>query len=300
MDTVINTVYLFHRDGTPLLQVTLNQDEVPKPESIKGLYERLFSAIEEIFSQLGHEEIQSVNVNDGLLVYKTYDPFIIAAYANSRKSEQFAKFLVEQIEYEFQRVYCDIPKIDSSSVYEGHFNPFRSKVTEIYEILIGLQKEYPKLLSFLPSFVPLFRLNEVLHLGLDIVEGYPYDTIKLVRQLELIFSDSKELEEVTARAIGRYSGYLIARNHFAPSMVLNQTDVLGLLNEISVSKLDASNEIFDIVLCPECRDKKSEKPMCHFFSGFIEGALDNPSISVEEISCKASGGAMCRFKLDIS
>jgi predicted hydrocarbon binding protein len=83
-------------------------------------------------------------------------------------------------------------------------------------------------------------------------------------------------------------------------MVLTQTDVLGLLNEISVSKLESSNEIFDIVICPECRDKTSEKPMCHFFSGFIEGALDNPGISVEEISCKAAGGEMCRFKLHIS
>ncbi|MFW9920743.1 MAG: V4R domain-containing protein [Candidatus Thorarchaeota archaeon] len=296
----MKSVYLFHRDGNPLLQVPLDEADKIKPQSIKGLFERLFSAIDEIFTELGHPEIRSVAVNEGLLVYKVQDPFLFAVYTNKPKSEEFAKQLVEQIEYEFERVYNDLPRIGDSSVYEGHFNPFESKIREIYETLVNLRKEYPKLLAYLPSFVPLFRLNEVLNLGLDIIAGYPHDTIKLVRQLNLFFSDDQGLEDVIARTIGRYSGHQIAKNHFEPSMVINQENVLDLLNEISVTKLDETNEVFDVVLCPVCREKTSEKPMCHFFSGFIEGALDNPSISVEEISCKATGERSCKFRLLIS
>lgn len=300
MDSVVKSVYLFHRDGTPLLQVPLDETDKQKPESIKGLFERLFNAIDDVFTELGHSEIRSVTVNGGLFVYKVLDPFLFAVYTNKPKSEEFARFLVEQVEYEFERVYADLPRIDDSSVYENHFNPFESKIREIFEILVNLHSDYPKLLTYLPSFVPLFRLNEVLSLGLDIISGYPHDTIKLVRHLDLLFSDDQGLEDVIARTIGRYSGNQIAKNHFEPSMVINQENVLELLNEISVTKLDASNELFDVVLCPVCREKTSEKPMCHFFSGFIEGALDNPGIEVEEVSCKAAGARSCKFKLHIS
>ncbi len=300
MDSVVKSVYLFHRDGTPLLQVPLDENDKQKPESIKGLFERLFNAIDDVFTELGHSDIRSVTVNGGLFVYKVQDPFLFAVYTNKPKSEEFARLLVEQVEYEFDRVYIDLPRIGDSSVYEEHFNPYESKIREIYATLLNLQTEYPKLLAFLPSFVPLFRLNEVLSLGLDIISGYPHDTIKLVRQLNFLFSDDQGLEDVIARTIGRYAGNQIAKNHFEPSMVINQENVLELMNEISVTKLDESNEIFDVVLCPVCREKTSEKPMCHFFSGFIEGSLDNPSISVEEISCKATGEKSCRFKLHLS
>ncbi len=300
MDSVVKSVYLFHRDGTPLLQVPLDETDKQKPESIKGLFERLFNAIDDVFTELGHSEIRSVTVNGGMFVYKVQDPFLFAVYTKRAKSEEFARLLVEQVEYEFERVYIDLPRIGDSSVYEGHFNPYESKIREIYMTLLNLQTEYPKLLAFLPSFVPLFRLNEVLNLGLDIISGYPHDTIKLVRQLNLLFSDDQGLEDVIARTLGRYAGNQIAKNHFEPSMVINQENILELLNEISVTKLDESNEIFDVVLCPVCRERISDKPMCHFFSGFIEGALDNPSISVEEISCKATGEKSCKFKLHIS
>jgi len=300
MDRYVKTVYLFHRDGNPLLQVPLDESEKTKPEVVKNLFERLFSAIDDVFTELGHSEIRSVAVNGGLFVYKVQDPFLFAAYTNQPKYEEFSKQLVEQIEYEFERVYSDLPRIGDSSVYEGHFNPFESKILEIHETLLHLQKEYPKLLGFLPSFVPLFRLNEVLSLGLDIIAGYPHDTIKLVRQLNLLFYDDHDLEETIARTLGRYSGNQIAKNQYEPSMVRNQENVLELLNEISVTKLDATNEIFDVVLCPVCREKHSEKPMCHFFCGFIEGVLDNPTISVEETSCKATGAKSCKFRLHIS
>lgn len=297
VDSIVNTVYLFHRDGNPLLQVPLDASDKMKPESIKHLFERLFCAIDDVFTELGHSDIRSVTVNGGLFVYKAQDPFLFAAYTRKPKSEEFAKQLVEQVEYEFERVYSDLPRIGDSSVYESHFSPFETKVREIYETLVHLQKDYPKLLQFLPSFVPLFRLNEVLSMGLDIIAGYPHDTIKLVRQLDLLFSDDRGLEDVIARAIGRYAGNQIAKNQFDPSMVMNQENVLELMNEISVTKLDSTNEVFDVVLCPICREKHSEKPMCHFFSGFIEGALDNPRLSVQEISCKAVGDKSCRFKL---
>ncbi len=300
LDSVIKNVYLFHRNGTPLLDVPLDASNKLRPETIKGMFERLFDAIDEVFTELGHTDIRSVTVNDGLLVYKVQDPFLFTVYTNRPKYEEFARYMVEQVEYEFSRVYSDIPRLGTSEVYESHFDPFEARIREIYETLARLYQDYPKLMAFLPTFVPLFRLNEVLSLGLDIIAGYPHDTIKLVRQLNPLFSDAPELIDAIARTIGRYSGCEIAKRHFEPSLVRNQSDVLHLLNEISVTKIDESNEVFDIVLCPVCRNRVSEKPICQFFSGFIEGVLDNPGISVEETACKATGAQSCRFKLNMS
>ena len=97
--------------------------------------------------------------------------------------------------------------------------------------------------------------------------------------------------------LGRYSGHMIARDRYQGELVIDHDKVLKMLNEISIVKFDPSKECFDFQLCPICRDKKSEKPICEFFSGFIEGALDNPSIEVEEITCKAKGDKFCRFKI---
>ena len=145
--------------------------------------------------------------------------------------------------------------------------------------------------------MPLRRLHEVLNLGLDIIDGYPDDTIKLIRRLGKYFSDDKEIVDIVARTLGRYTGHMIAKNRFQNEPVIDHEKVLKLLNEISVAKLDTTNDVFDVLLCPICRGKTAAEPICDYFSGFIEGALNNPIISVEEITCRAKGEQSCRFKL---
>ena len=297
MNEMIKTIYILHLDGIALLSVTPEKTTSKEQGSFMDLFGGFSSAINTLLVELGHKELKSITVEDGVLVYSSQDPVLFVVHATDQKYEQFAKLLVKQVEHEFQKFYTDKLENEEFFVNCDNFTPFEPKIRELYDSLSKLQKDFPEILEFLPSFIPLSRLYEVLNLGLDIIDGYPDDTIKLVRQLNKYFDDDTGIEEVVAQTLGRYSGYRIAKSRFKNKFVLDSEKVLELLNEISVAKLDTKHEFFDVLLCPICRGKTSEKPMCQFFSGFIEGAFDNPSISVEETSCRALGDKICRFKL---
>jgi predicted hydrocarbon binding protein len=222
---------------------------------------------------------------------------LFVVHTEDPKYEQFAKLLVKQVEHEFSTFFDERLNDREFFVNVNNFSSFEPKILELYNSLKKLQDHYPEILEFLPSFIPLSRLYEVLNLGLDIIYGFPDDTIKLVRQLSTFFADDPGIEEVVAQTLGRYSGHRIAKSRFKGKLVLSPEEILQLLNEISVTKLDSNHEFFDVVLCPICRGRTSEKPICQFFSGFIEGAFDNPGITVEETSCRALGAKSCRFTL---
>jgi len=298
LDELIRTVYILHTNGVPILSVDPNSSLVQKTEPFINLFGGLSSVISTLLSELGHSESKSVAIN-GILVYSLKEPYLFVIHAPDSKYEHFARILVKQIEYEFQRVYNGTSLEQETSTDIEKFKPFEAKIKEIHNTLANIQTTYPEILSFLPSkeFIPLFRLNEALHMGIDIVAGYPFDTIKFVRQLGLFFADEEGLEKIIALTLGRYSGARISRERYPSEVTMSQDKVLELLNEISVTKYDKQNEIFDVVLCPICREKTSSEHMCHFFSGFIEGVLDNPRISVKEIACKAVGDTSCQFKL---
>ena len=254
------------------------------------------SAIATLVKELGHKEIKSISVTDGVLVYSSKEPLLFVVHSVNPKYEQFSKLLVKQIEQEFLTHFDDVLDDENVFVFCDLFKPFRSNIIDIHDNLMKLYSEYPELLDFLPSFIPLAQLYKVLNMGLDLIKGYPGDTIRLVRQLENYFEKDEYLKDVSL-TLGRYSGYMIAKERYHGEIVIDHDKVLKLLNEISVVRYDSVKECFDFQLCPICRERKSEKPMCEFFSGFIEGALNNPGISVEESTCKARGDKSCSFKI---
>ncbi|MFW9848755.1 MAG: V4R domain-containing protein [Candidatus Thorarchaeota archaeon] len=298
MNEMIKTVYILHLDGIALLSMNPENPDQKESGSFTDLFGGFSSAINTLLVELGHKELKSITVEDGILAYSSQDPVLFVVHAVNPKFEQFAKLLVKQVEYEFFRFYDEKLKNREFFVNSDNFIPFESKIIELFSSLKKLQDQYPEILEFLPSFIPLSRLYEVLNIGLDIIYGYPDDTIKLVRHLSEYFDNDSGIEEVIAQTLGRYAGHRIAKSRFKKKIVLNPEEILDLLNEISVTKLDSNQEFFDVLLCPICRGKTSEKPICQFFSGFIEGALDNPGISVEETSCRALGANSCRFTLN--
>ncbi|MHA1637747.1 MAG: V4R domain-containing protein [Candidatus Thorarchaeota archaeon] len=294
---MIKTVYVLHLNGTPVLQVDLEKPKDDGMGSFLDLFGGFSSAINTLIGELGHKEIKSITVGDGVLVYSSSEPLLFVVHTTDTKQEIFGRVLVKQIEHEFLKTFSDIIDDERAFVDSDRFTLFSATIRNVYYSLRKLHTDYPHILEFLPSFIPLGRLYEVLNLGLDIIDGFPEDTIKLVRKLHKYFSKEEGLEEIIARTLGRYSGNRIARIRFEKEFVIGHRNVLELLNEISVVKLDTKDEVYDIVLCPVCRGRTSENPICHFFSGFIEGAIDNPSISVDQVSCRAQGDKSCRFKL---
>jgi predicted hydrocarbon binding protein len=298
MDDLVKSVYILHTDGIALLSVDLGKVTDESIGAFMDLFGGFSSAINTLLLELGHRELKSITVSDGVLVYSSHDPVLVVIHTLNPKHEQFAKLMVKQVEHEFTKAYASSLDDPDSFVRSDNFTAFEGKIREIYANLKKLYTDYPEILEFLPSFIPLNRLYQVLNLGLDIIEGFPEDTIRLIRELDKYFTEDEGMVEVVAQTLGRYAGHRIARDRFKNEFVIDPHKVLTLLNEISVTKYDAKQESYDVVLCPICRGKKADKPVCEFFSGFIEGAFDNPSISVQETSCRAMGEKSCRFKLN--
>ncbi|TXT56526.1 MAG: hypothetical protein BAJATHORv1_20115 [Candidatus Thorarchaeota archaeon] len=294
---MIKTIFVVHRDGIPLLRVSLVEKKNDELEEFLELFGGVSSAINTLIMELGHKELRSVSVDEGALVYSSKGPMLFIIHTTEDADEPFAKLLIKQIEYDFIESYNHLFNDDEFFVHRDRFAPFESRIREIFTKLNTINQEYPELLEFLPTFVQLSQLYEILNIGLDLIKGYPEDTIKLARKIKDYFKEDDNQQKVIAKTLGKYSGHIIAKQTFKGEFVIDQQDVRELLREISVVKFDKKEEVFDITLCPICRNRTSETPMCHFFSGFIEGALDNPSITVQEISCRATGDKSCRFRL---
>ncbi len=296
MPNIFQTVLIVHVDGLPLLSVDLDLEVRDGFEGLVSLFGGVSSAINTLMQELGHTEIKSITVSDGVLVYSSQDPVLFVVHAIDEKYEHLAEIFINQIKREFLATYNDVLDDPDAIATTDTFVPFVDRVHEIFDSLIKLNAEYPELIRNLPSIIPLPELYEVLHLGLDIIKGYPDDTIKIVRKLDQYFGKEGLLETVS-QTLGRYSGQMIAKSRLKDSYVVRPDDVLKLLDEISVVKLDMKDERFEMKLCPVCRGKTADHPICDFFSGFIEGALNNPAIHVQEISCRAMGDESCQFQL---
>ncbi len=59
--------------------------------------------------------------------------------------------------------------------------------------------------------------------------------------------------------------------------------------------------IYEEPTCIYCLGVHGDKPICYSVAGFIHGlvvwALGSDAFTVEEIACRATGAAMCRFKI---
>jgi len=69
------------------------------------------------------------------------------------------------------------------------------------------------------------------------------------------------------------------------------------------SKIDLSKNgaVIRIENCATARKSKSNRPMCHFVSGFISGVADavlNEVTECSETKCIASGDPFCEFKVE--
>jgi hypothetical protein len=297
MNGIVKTVYIVHLAGIPIVSVNLDGSARDNRQSFEELFGGFSSAINNLIKELGHDELKAIESGDGLLVYSSREPILFVVHAEKQEYEQFAKILVKQIENQFFQEFEGHLQKEEAYVRGERYQRFKSNIRDLYNHLMRIRNDYPELIQFLPSFIPLSQLYMVLNLGLDIINRFPDDTIKLVRELNNYFGKQPELEDLVARTIGRYAGHRIAKKEYKDKLMVQQGELLNLLNEISVTKFDSDREIYDIVLCPVCRGKTADRPICHFFSGFIEGVLRNPSISVEEISCRAMGNKSCRFAL---
>ncbi len=298
MDSNVDSIHIIHQDGIPLLTVKLAESGISRDQLFEELFGGFSSAINTLILQLGHKELKSIAVQDGLLVYSFKEPVIFVAFTTRPEMEHFTKIFVKQVEYEFFKEYGGTLMDGDSYVRGEKYLKFKNAINTLYQQLTTIDQEHPQFLTFLPSYIPLHYMYIMFNLAREMIEKYPDATIRTIREVPIYFESDKHLEPIVERALGRYVGFQIVKRFLDDRFIVEPGDVLKLLNEISVSKYDRKDETFNIVLCPICRGRTSNDPICQFFSGFIEGAIGNPSITVDEITCKARGDESCKFKLN--
>lgn len=293
---MIQSVFVFSIDGLSVFHMTVDSKEYLEINDL--LFAGVSSAIRNLMDELGHKNLQSIEVSDGMLIYSCSHNLIFVIHARDNEGTAIGKFLVKQIEYEFVKSYKDI--ISEESIHLKPINtydPFKDKIKNLYTDLKALYQRQPRLFNFFPKSIPISLVQDILLEGEDLISGYPNTTIKLARRLEEKYDKSQE-KSIILFSLGKFIGYEISQIKFPNNIAINQTNILSLLNEISIAKYDSKNDLFKLEICPICRGKQSDIACCEFFSGFIEGGFDNPQLKVKEISCKATGDKYCTFQVN--
>jgi predicted hydrocarbon binding protein len=290
---VINGVYIFWTSGLPIFHTTLDSG---KAEINQILFAGISSAINMFIKELAHSDLESINIEDGTLKYSVHKELIFVIHCTGKKGSHLGGFLLWQIRTEFLKQYAQVIENSPDSFVDSSlFHPFDSTVNKIHNDMLLLFDKHENLFNYIPPKIPLSLIQELLKEGDNLIEGFPNDTIRLIRRLDTKYEE--EVKEPIMFSLGVYFGIEISKKIFPNRVGINQTEVLKLLNEISVAKLDKKSHLFTLTICPICRGKSSTDPMCHFFAGFIEGGFDNPKLHIIEETCKAKGDQYCTFKI---
>ncbi len=260
------------------------------------LFAGISSAINMFIKEVTQADLESINIEDGMLQFSLYNDLIFAVHSSGSRGNQLGGFLNQQIKQAFLDSYLSLIEANPNSLVESSlFSAFEKVVMEIYQTLIKLYESHTNLFNFLPREISLKIIEDLVNEGETLISGFPNDTIRMIRLLDEKYT--VENKDQIMFSLGIYLGIEISNFKYKQRIGLSQKEVLNLLNEISITKFNSTYQLYTFTICPVCRGKQSTKPMCHFFAGFIEGCFDNPRLYVIEETCKASGDNVCTFKI---
>ncbi|MHA2296063.1 MAG: V4R domain-containing protein [Candidatus Hodarchaeales archaeon] len=290
---MIREVFIYHKDGVSIFHLRF---DASGHEVSHNVFAGVSSAVNMFLQDLGHQSLHSINVGNGRLIYSSSQDFFFVVHAVGDEGEIIGPFLVKQIEIEFLKAFKDAIEKQIWNVVDADVSrQFKNSILGIHEDFVKLHESNRELFNFFPTDVPMTQLYELIKEGTDLIEGFPDDTIRLVRRLDKKYEES--IKQKVFHSLGRYFGHRISEEQLKNKIGINPFDVLKLLNEISVANFEAKREQFILKICPVCRDKTSNAPTCHFYCGFIEGCFNNPKLNVIETSCKAKGDQNCIFQI---
>lgn len=287
-------VYLFLRSGLPIFYSSLDSE---KSKINEILFAGVSSAINNFIKELADSDIESIQIQDGQLKYRVQEDIIFVIHTVGK--ETYESFLLEYIRTEFFRNYYQyLDKENLMFLDTTPFDTLSSSITSMNKKFQELYGVLRNVFRYLPPNVPSELIEKLLAESDSLLDGFPNDTIKLVRSLHKQFFNHKLRKEVMF-CLGIYFGHEIKEKKFSNKIAISQSDILKILNEISIVKYDNNSKTFTFSICPICRGWESEENICDFFTGFIEGCFDNPMISIKEITCKAKNPKeKCTFLIE--
>lgn len=288
---MIDEFFVLKSDGICLFHLPLS-DKPMMPFS-SDLFAGFTSAIISFASQLGRSTLTKIELKDKIFVFEKTGDLISVARISSQEDFAIAKHVVSLLHREFIDDYGKHPNLSQGIVKQDLYKGFEEKVTRITQKCEQIAQNTPELLEDMPVNIRLDNLEELSNFSEQLVDQFPEATIRLVRAFQPKLP--QEIMHVAMKKLGGIVGKKLARSRYKSS-VIDEKEVMKLLKEISICSLE-DNVRITLKICPFCRGREAEEPYCDFVSGFIEGALGNPSITVKEVACHAMGDKYCQFDI---
>jgi len=287
---MIDEFFILRRDGLTLFHMTLEENsftiQIPT-----DLFAGFSSAIVAFASELGSGHLSKIEIEDQIYVYEVRQDLITVAKMSSDDDETIAEHVVSILHREFVRDYKEELRNYDGTVRRDIFFPFTNKVHEIIAKCEKIAEKNPHLLANIPPSIELEAIEKLSDFSEELVDNFPDATIKLTREFQQKLPD--DFMNYTMFKLGKEVGKDVAQKKIKKNV--NDKAMLKLLREISVCSLD--NNIVTLKICPFCRGRKTKEYDCGFVAGFIEGAYNDPTIEVREVSCHAVGNKYCEFEI---
>lgn len=287
---MIRDLYIVRKGGKTLFHMSFGSAGDNQVDQV--MFGALSGTVEALLQEMGQGALHTMSTKEGFFFFTTRDQLTFVAHATTQNGSRLNELFIKVVENEFFRDYSSlVEKIGDMSLKP--FKAFKNKVELIHQTLSSLQDVNQGLLRVIPFSLGLTEVVQFSHEATMFVKDFPITIIADLRSLDKKIPPERQQDY--KHGLGFFVGSKIAEKRFHGKVGIEPAEVAQLLKEISV--LDHKDQSFSLKVCPECRAKHSLEPYCHFFRGFVEGALDNPRVRVEETSCQAMGQKTCTFTL---
>ncbi|MHA1125130.1 MAG: V4R domain-containing protein [Candidatus Heimdallarchaeota archaeon] len=287
---MIDEFFILHRNGLSLFHIRLDEDSF-EIELSTELFAGFSSAIVAFSSELGAGHLSKIEIEDQKFVFEVMKDYITVAKISADDNEAMAEHVVSLLYREFINDYQEELKDFDGTVRKDIFFSFADKVRDIAIKCEEIAKTNPSLLANIPASIDIDIIKRLSEFSNELVDDFPDATIRLTRNFQRELPD--DVMHITMFKLGKETGKDVAKKRIKKK--INDKSIMKILNEISVS--DCKDDKITLKICPFCRGRETDKFDCDFVAGFIEGAYNDPNITVKEISCHAVGDKNCIFKI---
>ncbi|NHJ47440.1 MAG: hypothetical protein FK733_06615 [Asgard group archaeon] len=287
---MIDEFFILRKDGLALFHMILEKNSYTVQVPAE-LFAGFSSAIVAFANELGSGQLSKIVIEDQKFVYNVSEDLITVAKISFDDDEALAEHIVTILEREFTVDYKQELDDYDGTVRKDIFFPFSDKVGIIIEKCMKIAAKNPHLLENIPPSIEIDAILKLSECSEELISNFPKATISLTREFQLKLPE--DVMHYTMFKLGKEVGKELAKKLFKKKA--NDRQVMKLLNEISICSFDG--KIASLKICPFCRGREVEQHDCDFVAGFIEGAYNDPKISVRETNCHAIGDKYCEFRI---
>jgi predicted hydrocarbon binding protein len=257
---VLHTVYILDANsGIELLSKQFYNEEDDETAIDPTLISGLLNAIFN-FSQIEIGSLKEVQAENFTFAYRQEGDILVVALVESDTDKDLLENTLSSVASQFLERY---PNATQKAYNRAIFMGFEEVLDQIFysEVLEYLTEDYPE--KLVARVLKMYKLYPPV-----LIETHGVHVGAFIRE--------KESGEVDLHKLQKE------------------------LSKFSVVELGRENEKekVSLLICPFCEGRKSNRPMCHFVTGFIKGFFDlSKKRAVTETHCFGCGHDACTFSV---